>query len=124
MFTWLAHGKIRHIVMAERNSASPIQCFSTTSTSRDHADSPPPNEASAMWLNVHARSTSETFSSGGSSSGGSISLMHEVFVVREVVLVVLGRIKRIGRVVLVRKLPVAVEDLLQPPDDRRVLGHD
>src|SRR3979490_1444313 len=91
MFTWLAPGRMRHIVMAERNSSSPIHCFSTTSTSRDHADSPPPNEASAMWLNVHARSSSETF-----STGGSLSLLHEVFVVREVVLVVLGQIKRIG----------------------------
>src|ERR1700682_4188354 len=105
--------------MAERNSASPIHCFSSTSTSRDHADSPPPNEASAMWLNVHARSTSETF-----SSGASTSLMHEVFVVREIVLVVLGRIERIRRLVVVRQLPVAVEDFLQPPDDRRGFGHD
>src|SRR6202040_871807 len=105
--------------MAERNSASPIHCFSSTSTSRDHADSPPPNEASAMWLNVHARSSSQTF-----STGGSISLMHEVFVVREVVLVVLGRIERVRRLVVVRHLPVAVEDFLQPPDDRRVFGHD
>ena len=48
MLTWLAPGRIRHMVMADRNSASPIHFFSTTITSRDHADSPPPNEASAM----------------------------------------------------------------------------
>src|SRR3977135_878432 len=97
--------------MAERNSASPIHCFSSTSTSRDHADSPPPNDASAMWLNVHARSSSETF-----STGGPISLMHEIFVVREVVLVVLGRIKRIGGLGMVRKDPVAGENHLHTPD--------
>src|SRR6476619_6753070 len=105
--------------MADRNSASPIHSFSTTSTSRDHADSPPPNEASAMWLNVHASSNSDTL-----SGPASTSLMHEVVVVREVVLVVLRRIERIRRLVVVRRLPVAVEHLLQPPDDGRVIRHD
>jgi hypothetical protein len=36
--------------------------------------------------------------------------MHEFGVVREVVLVMLGRIERVGRVVLVREPPVLVED--------------
>ena len=72
-----------------------------------------------MWLNVHASSSRETF-----SRGGSISLMHEVFVVREVVLVVLRRVERIRRLVMVRQVPVAVEDFRQPPDNRRVVSHD
>ena len=49
--------------------------------------------------------------------------MHEVFVVRDVVLVVPGRIERIRRLVVVRQVPVAVEDFLQPPDNRRVVRH-
>src|SRR3981081_4307834 len=105
--------------MADRNSASPIHCFSTTSTSRDQAARPPPKEASAMWLNVHASSRSETL-----SSGVSISLMHEVWVVREVVLDVLGRIEGIRSLVMVGKLPVAVEDLFQPPDCFRIRYRD
>jgi hypothetical protein len=43
-----------------------------------------------MWLNVHASSNRETL-----SRGGSISFVHEVGVVREVVLAVLGRIERV-----------------------------
>jgi hypothetical protein len=77
-----------------------------------------------MWLNVHASSNRETFSRGGSialSRGGSISLVHEVVVVREIVLVVLVRFERIRRLVLVRQVPVAAEHFLQPPDDRRVV---
>src|SRR5262245_66410963 len=80
-----------------------------------------------MWLNVRASSNSETFSRGGSislSCGGSISLMHEVGVVREVILAVLGRIERVRRLVGVRELPVAVEHRLQAADDGRVVGHD
>src|SRR5271157_2328508 len=115
MFTWLAPGMIRHIVMALRNSSSPIQFFSTTSTSRDQAESPPPNEASAMWLNVHASSNSETF-----SRRDSISLMPEVFVVRKVVLVVLAGIDWIRRVIVMRKVPVRIENVPQPGDNVRV----
>src|SRR5882757_7736992 len=93
MLTWFAPGRIRHMVMADRNSSSPIHFFSTTIISRDHADNPPPNDASA---------TSETSSEFWSSDfRAGASLMHEFGVVREVVLVVLGRIERVGRVVLV-----------------------
>jgi hypothetical protein len=50
-----------------------------------------------MWLNVQANLASDTRSAGGKGP----SLMHEFWVVREVVLVVLGRNERVGRVVLV-----------------------
>src|SRR5882757_1384101 len=89
MLTWLAPGRIRHMVMADR---------------------PPPNDANAMWLKVKAKVGSETRSAGGNGP----SLMHEFRVVGEVVLVVLGRIERVGRVVLVGEPPVLVEDGSQP----------
>src|SRR6185436_5612754 len=94
---------------------------------RDQADSPPPNEASAMWLKVQASSTRETFSSCGPisrSSGGSASLMHQVGVVREVRLVVLGRLEGVRGVVVVRTVPVGVEYVFEPADDGGVVGHD
>ena len=89
-FTWLAPGRIRHIVMALRNSSSLIHFFSTTSTSRDHADSPPPNDASAMWLNVNASSKQGDAAARGCRAAAMPSLMHQFVVVREVVLVVVG----------------------------------
>jgi len=46
--TWVAPGMIRHMVIALRNCSSPIHFRRSTTTSRDQADSPPPNEASAM----------------------------------------------------------------------------
>src|SRR6185312_16325145 len=106
---------IRHMVMADRNSSSPTHFLSTTSTWRDHADNPPPNDASAMWLNVHANSNSDTFSRGGSSS-----LMQQVVVVREIALDVLGRVERVGRVVLVRQVPVGGKGVRQPRHHRRI----
>src|ERR1700704_6675895 len=125
MLTWLAPGRIRHMVMADRNSSSPIHFFSTTIISRDHADNPPPNDANAMWLNVHASSSRETSSECWSSDfRAGASLMHEFGVVREVVLVMLGRIERVGWVVLVRESPVLVEDDLEPGDHGRVRGRD
>src|SRR4051812_14034692 len=104
--------------MAERNSSSPIHFFSTTMISRDHADRPPPNDASAMWLNVHASSSRETF------SAEPVSLMDEFGVVREVVLVVGARVERIRRLVVVRQFPVGLEGRLQPRDDGRFGDRD
>src|SRR5690349_291751 len=102
-FTWLAPGRMRHIVSALRNSDSPSHFFCTTSTSRDQADRPPPNDASAMWLNVHASSGSDTRGMAGDGSGGSPgSLMNQFGIVREVVLDVLGGAQRVRGLVVVR----------------------
>src|SRR5947209_6786499 len=104
--------------MAERNSSSPIHFFSTTMISRDHADKPPPKDASAMWLNVQASSSRETcLEFGASDLVAGPSLMAQFVVVREVVLVVRGRVERIRCVVLVREFPVLVEDGLEARDD-------
>src|ERR1700751_2428052 len=80
---WLAPGRIRHMVEALRNSSSPIHCFSTTRISRD--------EAEAIWLNVQINSHSDGFTAPLSVRVAD-SLMHEIRVVREIRLVMGGRI--------------------------------
>jgi len=85
---------MRHIVRMLKNSSSLIHFFSTTTTSRDHAESPPPNEASEMWLKVNANSVSE-------GRDFAASLMMQLGIVREVVLVVLRGVQWIRCVVVV-----------------------
>jgi len=50
--------------------------------------------------------------------------MHEVVVVREIVLDVVGRIQGIRRIVMVRQIPVGGEDLIEPRDRGGIVDRD
>jgi hypothetical protein len=71
------------MVLVLRNSSSPIHCFSTTITSRDQADRPPPNEANAIWLKVQTSCHNEGFTPSLRAIP-TRSFMHEIGVVREI----------------------------------------
>ena len=100
------------MVEALRNSSSPIHFFSTTMTSRDQAESPPPNEANAIWLNVQTKSHNDGFTPRLCSRLAR-SFMHEIRVVREIRVVMRSGIERIRRIVMMRLGPIMGEHLFQ-----------
>src|ERR1700747_2063632 len=100
------------MVEALRNSSSPIHCFSTTMTSRDQAERPPPNEANAIWLNVQTKSHNDGFTPR-LPARLTCSFMHEIRVVREIRLVMRSGIERIRRIVMMRFGPIVSESLFQ-----------
>jgi hypothetical protein len=98
------------MVEALRNSSSPIHCFSTTMTSRDQAERPPPNEANAIWLNVQTRSHNDGFTPR-LCPRLTRSFMHKIRVVREIRLVMRGGIEWIRSIVMMRLGPIGSEHL-------------
>src|SRR5262249_56849367 len=98
---------------------------SATTPGSAHADSPPPRLDSAILRKAKASAGGVTRRSprgaGGAAGGGAGSLMDEVRVVRQLVGVGGGR-QRIGRLPAVRAIPVALEHVDEPGDQRPLGG--
>src|SRR5262245_27616729 len=105
----------RQRVSALRNSSSAIQPRCSTSTRRAHAESPPPKLASATVRKASA--------SAAGVARGAGSLMSEVWIVRQLPGVVRVARERVGRLPVLRLVPVVVEQLLDALDNGRRL-HD
>src|SRR5215472_9526168 len=109
MFTWFGPGMSRQRVSALRNSSSATQPRCSTSTRRAQAESPPPKLARATVRKASA--------SAAGVARGAGSLMNEVRIVRQLADVVHLGCERVGRLPVLRLVPVVVEQLLEALDD-------
>src|SRR5262249_16478431 len=116
MLTWFGPGISRHSVRALRNSSCSIQRRRSTSTFWAQADSPPPKLASAMTRKASASATR--------LGDGAASVVGEVRVMRQLADVVRVGSKWIGSCPALRLVPVVIEELAEPLDDRGLVqGH-
>src|SRR5580765_5000506 len=128
MLTWFGPGRIRQIVYAARNSSSVSQRRSSTMTLSAQADSPPPRLAIAILRKARLSAARVTASpgrgAGGAAPAGSGSLMEKVRVVGQLAVVRVRRDQGIGRVPVVRVVPVPVEHLDEPLENQAVVDDD
>src|SRR5258705_1143755 len=119
---------MRQIVYAARNSSSVSQRRSSTMTLSAQAESPPPRLAIAILrkarLSAERLTASRGRGAGGGMLAGSGSLMDEGRVVRQLAVVRVRLGQGIGRVPMMRVVPVLVEHLDEPLEDRGVVDDD
>src|SRR6185503_594124 len=113
---------MRQIVYAARNSSSVSQRRSSTMTLSAQAESPPPRLAIAILRKARLSAMRVTASrgrgAGGAAPAGGGSLMEEVRVVGQLAVVRVRHGQGVGRVPMVRFVPVLVEHLDEPLEDR------